>query len=359
MAKIRESKEEHAFKKIKKDIKDNDLGGLLFFHGEEEYLAKWAKEEIIDSFLNPAFKEINCSVLNWQKTTMSQIIDLCETIPMLDHKRILVLEEFNISGAGEEGDDSHEDISGSDDKKMLELADYVQNLPEYCIVMLISKTADKRKKIYKTIAGIGKCYEFNRLNEEDLRSFVRKRIRQAGKNPDAMLIRKIIEISGYFDKESNYTLFNLDNDMKKLIDYSGNDNIRAEDLASVLSKNTEAYVFDMIDAISNNKKGEALTLLHSLLYSGEPWQKLLALICSSYEFIFMVKEMKEEGYALHDIKNQTKAHEYRIKIASQISGRFSLEQLRKTLCSCFDVDKNVKSGLMDEKLALELLIAGA
>ena len=113
----------------------------------------------------------------------------------------------------------------------------------------------------------------------------------------------------------------------------------------------------MINAISDNRKDEALLLLHNLLASGESVYKLLALICSHYELVLMVKEMREEGFSPGEIKAATGAHEYRIKVAGALSRLYSVEQLRLILCRCFDVEKNIKTGLLDERLAMEMLIA--
>ncbi|HZK01721.1 MAG TPA: DNA polymerase III subunit delta, partial [Anaerovoracaceae bacterium] len=238
-----------------------------------------------------------------------------------------------------------------------EFIEYVKSLPESCTLILVSNNADKRKRIYKAIAASGGCYEFDRLNDTDICAFVKKRLRQEGKRAKISLIRKMVEMTGYFDKKSNYTLYNLDNDIKKLIAHSEGSEISQHDLDVSLSQNTESYVFHMIDAISQNKKDVALTILHNLLYSGENWQKLLALICSGYELMLMVKEMLDQGLSQRDIKEQIGVHEYRIKIAARLSLQYSIKRIKQIICSCFDVDRNIKTGLLDERLALELLIA--
>ncbi|GAB1476606.1 DNA polymerase III subunit delta [Bacillota bacterium] len=366
MAAYKEKNQEHAYKRIQRDIKSGDLKNLLFFYGEEEYLINWALDEIVNRYIDPGVGTLNRTSFNWKSTSVEELIEECETLPMFAEKRVVIIEGFKAGEEKSKEDQEPADTAEAeesaeeevvDDKKQKDLIRYAEMLPDSCFLILTSQSADKRRKIYKTINSLGACYEFSRLDEPDVRSLIKKRLAKSGKTAEANVIRRIIEMSGYLDKQSNYKLYNLENDIKKLVAHSVGNEILITDLNETLSRNTEAYVFDMIDAISQNRKGDALSLLHSLINSGEVWQKLLALICSSYEVLLIVKEMKEDGFGLGEIFKKTGIHEYRIKIASGISGRYSSRQLRHILCSCFTADKNIKFGLLDEKLAIEMLIA--
>ena len=342
--------QEHAFKKIQKDMKDSNLGNPIFFYGEDQYLVRWAVDAIIERFVEPGLQQLNCSVLTRETASVDTIITQCETLPMLSEKRIVIVERFPAAK-----ENARENYTEEQEQQLM---DYFKELPDSCFLILTADAVDKRKKLYKTIASSGCCYDFSRLDEGELQKFIQKRLRQSGKTASTSVIRQMIAMSGYFDKQSDYTLYNLDNDLKKLIAHSDGDEVRMSDVAGGLSGNTESYVFDMMDAISRNRKDEALMLLHNLLSSGENLHKLLGLICSHYEILLMVKEMREEGLRPEEMKALTGAHEYRIKIAGQLSVRYSIDQLRRILSHCFTVDKHIKTGLLEGRLALEMLIAG-
>ncbi len=350
MARTSNGTKEHAFKRIQKDIKEGHLGNLLFFYGEEQYLVRWAVDTVVETCVEPSLAQLNCSRLGRQEAAPAAIIAQCETLPLLSEKRVVIVEDFP---AGAES--AKESYTEAEEKELLA---YMKELPDSCLLILISGSADKRKKLYKGIAAAGSCYEFNRLDQEGVESFIRKRFKQSGKTAGPGVIRQMIAMSGYFDRQTDYTLYNLDNDIKKLIAHSDGDEIRINDLSEGLSGNTESYVFDMINALSRNNKGDALLLLHNLLSSGESVYKLLALICSHYETILMVKEMRDEGRSPVEMAAVVGGNEYRIKIANQLSGRYSTEQLRSILCRCFAVDKNIKTGLLEDRLAMEMLVAG-
>ncbi|NLY70364.1 MAG: DNA polymerase III subunit delta [Clostridiales bacterium] len=340
---------EHDFKRIKKDIKTDSIKSPLFFFGREDYLIKWAIDSIVDKYIDPSFIEMNFSLIDSSDITFLNLMNQCETLPIMSSRRVVVVEDF-YPLAGQK-------LKGFSDDDEIDLADYLKRIPETCILIFTGKTADKRRKLYKTINQYGSCYEFKELDVSSLRKFIRKRFNERGKSIKPSLVNQIIEMSGYYDKESDYTLYNLDNDLRKVIAHSKDEEIKADDVINCISGNIEKDIFAMIDALSLNKKDEAFSLLHNLLSSGNNIFKILALICMQFETILFVKEHKEEGYSLSDINKELGIHEYRVKKASMFANRYSLEQLQKALSLAYQVEKNIKEGILDSRLALEMLIS--
>ena len=113
----------------------------------------------------------------------------------------------------------------------------------------------------------------------------------------------------------------------------------------------------MLDAIGRNRKDEALRLLHNLLNAGTSVYNLLRLITNQLELILSVKEMKEEGISLSGMQKQLGIHQFRVKKALSVTGQYSMEDLKNALSSAYEVDHNIKSGLLEGSLALEYFIA--
>jgi len=233
----------------------------------------------------------------------------------------------------------------------------MKKLPESCVLIFTANSADKRRKLYKAVVSSGAAYEFKELDDRSLKSFIQKRLKHSGKKACPSVISELVSLSGYYDKETDYTLFNLENDINKLIAHCEGEEVTLSDIRNAVSGNTETNIFDMIDAISQNKKDEAFLLLHNLLNSGESEYKLLALICSQFETILAAKELKEEGRSYREIQDMLNIHEYRVKKAVLFANRYTSEQLYNALKHAYRVDSNIKNGLLDSHLALEMLIA--
>ena len=81
------------------------------------------------------------------------------------------------------------------------------------------------------------------------------------------------------------------------------------------------------------------------------------MIASQYEFMLDVKELSECGFGMEEIAKTLNAHTFRVKKAFQSMEKYTAADLRSLLIRVYDVDRNIKSGLLEQNLALEMLIA--
>ena len=340
---------EHAFKQIDREIKSDSLKNLLLFYGKEQYLINWAINTIVNKYVNEVCRDLNFSKLDGITVTFEEIRNNCETLSIMSEKRVLLITDFKLlemaktKGIGEE------------DEKLL--VEYIKCLPESSILILTADGVDKRKRLYKTISEYGSTYDFTELDEKSLKTFIVKKFKEAGRTAKPMVIAELIDNSGYYDKDTDYTLYHLDNDIKKAIAHNEGTEIMMQDIVDTVSGNINTNIFALIDSLSRDRKDEAFQLLHNLLVYGENEYRLLALICSQFEIILSVKEMKEEGKLYSEIVKILGIHEFRIKKASVFAERYSVTHLRKVLQKAYEVDKNIKTGLLDSSIALEMFIA--
>ena len=332
--------EVHSFKRIQDQLKNDVLPDILLFYGREKYLVRWSVEQIKARYVDPSLEMFNFTKFEDSSATAGAIIDACETMPVMSEKRVVLVENADFSA--EDGD---------------ELASYFSNFPETTVLIFVSEAVDKRKKFYKAVQKAGDVYEFGPLAMPQLRSFVTKRLRASGKKFDPEVAGIIVETSGYYDKDSDYTIDNLVNDIEKVVSHSG-DYISAEDVDSTVTGNVERDVFAFSEALASGRRGDAIGLLNILLTYGENVFKLLGLICSQFETMLLIKEMREAGYSTGQMHQQLGIHEYRIKKTMPQASKYSVERLRSILMKAYEVDRNIKSGLMEAEVALELLVAG-
>ena len=341
--------EEHAYKRIDKEIKNNSVKNLLLLFGREEYLIHWAVDTLIRKYVNEACKDLDFSKLDGTMTSLDQIKSNCETLPFLSEKRIVLISDFKLIEGGK--------MKGFDEEEEKQLTDYLKNLPDYCMLIITSEGADKRKKLFKAISERGSAYEFGELDEKSLKSYIEKRFKESGKTVRPAVVAQLITASGYYDKDTDYTLYNLENDISKAIAYNEGSEIGSDAVENTISGNLDTNVFAMIDSLGSNRKEEAYQMLHNLLVSGEKEYKLLALLCSHFEIILSVKEMKEEGKSFTEMKDILGIHEFRIKKAAMFAEKYTVSRLRKILQKTYEIDKSIKTGLLESSLALELFIA--
>lgn len=130
------------YKNFLNHIKSDELYNVYIFFGKERFLIQWAIETLKKKYVDESFESLNYNLIQSGEIQGNIIINTCETLPFMSKKRMVILDDFSVL----EGDK----IKGFTEDEEKALADYIENLPEYCIlIMTCGEKLDKRKSIYK------------------------------------------------------------------------------------------------------------------------------------------------------------------------------------------------------------------
>lgn len=335
------NKKEHAFVTIGRDIKEGGYPNLLLLCGEESYLVKWALNLLVSQNVDTAMRVMDYSYIDGKEATWNDIINQCETLPMLSAKRVVAVSDF----------------SPGQPKELLEA---FLHLPEHTLLIFLSDgPCDRTKKtgLASLVSATGRIYEFYALDEPQLKAFIQKRLGAAGIIAKPSVLSYFITSCGYGERDSTYNLFQLENDLAKMILHGNGIELSMDDVNACLSETMVTNTFAMLDAIGKNRKDEAFRLLHNMIRNGENAYRLLSTIASQMELMLCVKELRQEGRSPVEIKSELNVHELRIKKALAFSEKFSVGELKKILLNIYSVDQKIKTGLLDSEMAIEMMIA--
>jgi DNA polymerase-3 subunit delta len=340
--------EEHAFRRIETDIAKDLLPSLVLLFGKEQFLVKWATDVICTKYVMPGFESIDLVKLDGLTVTAEELAAHCETFPF-GLKKVVCLENAAFLSAEPKG------VRGPKLREE-DIIKLTESIPETCILIISAEKADKRKKFYKSISAKKGAYEFTSLDRQHLRAFVEGRFDKAGKSVSLTVLGAFIDLTGYLDKDSESTLYQIENDINKIIAYSESEAIQLSDVTAVVNAELNMNVFALSDAVSRGRKGEALQLLHNMLTGGENVYKILALLFSQFDLLLCIRDLLDRGYSRQEIQKTLDVNEYRLRMAMEQAGRFSSMSLRNIVRRAYAVDKNIKTGLLRDALALEMLI---
>ena len=368
----------HAYKEFARDLKNENFPSLLLLYGEEELQVNWALASLKEKFLNPETISLDSNIFEGMPS-LEELIETCETLTMFSERRIVVVEDsglFKIKKSGLEGD--KEELSDGSDESLAEadrnpievkdlseeerILNYLGKLPSGTLLVFKEKKADSRLKIFKKIREVGKAYDFKRLDLRKgdqldiLRKFISKRFAQGGKQLNPNLIDLIIEFSGYGHEESAYSLYNMENDILKIMAHGGEKEISLFDIKESMKGDLDTYVFSFVEALANERKDQALNIFSNMLNEGEPFFKILAILISQYELLYDIRQLLDNKLNSEQIEKKLKAHPYRIKMASKIAARYSSNELKNNLGKLLEIERHCKSGLLTQNLAMEMFI---
>ena len=350
---------EHPSKTIVKMVASSKQTGnwprLMLLYGQEDFLVSWSESYLKDQLTDPAVRALDLAVFSENDQNAYEIIAACETGPLMSERKLVVVEDSDVLSAQAPKDMSADEIA--------DLTAYFPKIPETTLLLFTCKKPNKTKSLYKAIAKHGIVYGFTPLDDATLSGWMNKRLKAAGSTASPSDLISFAKACGYGDPERTYTLYNLENDLKKVFAATDKTQLSFDDFMEYASSQTELNAFKLLDSAFSGRKNDALTILYATIDSQTPSKEMtaimrfLGLLCSQLEIMVEGKERQEEGQGFYDISSAMKIHEYRLKKAMEACRGKTAAQLRKSLDNAFQIEKDLKNGNIEGRTALELFIA--
>ena len=343
-----QKKTEHAFQAFHNDLRSGDFPPVIFMYGEEEYLIEWACSSLVEKYTNEIMREMDFVKIDEEESSLDKILEACNTFSAFSERKIIWAVNYsplfkkNCKGFGE--------------LEKNQLSDYIDNPNDKTILIFSYPKPEESLPLVKLLKKQCKSYNFTSLDHAQLISFAAKRFKAAGADISREVLKYFIDETGYFNRESEYRIYNLENDIKKLIAYSNGDTITQESVEQTLHGDMDRFVFSFLDAITGGKKDVGFRLLNNILTGGGEVFSIIGLLVNQFELMYEAKELKDDGMTGEQIAKTLKVNGYRVKKAMSAADKLSYKRLRSILNQLYETDRNIKTGGMEQSLALELLI---
>jgi len=318
--------------RITEDIKSGQLKQVYLLYGEEAYLVRQYRDKLRDALLGGG-SEMNVNRFEGKGVSVPQVIDMAETLPFFSDRRVIILENTELMKSGGE-----------------KLAEYLKKPAESSSFIFVEREVDKRSGLYKAVKKLGYAAEFGRQDAKTLQKWVCGILKKEGKQISNQTLQLFLEGAGD-DME------NIRKELEKLLCYTlDRDIITSEDVEEICVPRIQNHIFDMITAIANGRKEQALKLYYDLLALREPPMHILYLISRQFNQLLQVKELAKKGYPQAAIAEKAGVPGFVAgKYMRQASG-FKTAFLRQALEDCAETEYAFKSGKIGERLSVELLI---
>jgi len=334
------------YKELINDINNNKLNTVYLFTGIEKYLIDKTIDMLREKYIDKSFETLNYVVLDGKDIDFDNILDACETLPFMAEKKLVIIKDIN---------EVMENKGTDFDKR---LGEYISKLDHYLTLIIIDKSnsLNKTSNIYKAVKKLGGVVEFNKLKGRDLNAWVEKKFKEYNKNISYGNISYFIQSSSYNTYNSLNTLYDLENEILKIVNYTQEKEISKEDIDLVLSRTLDTNIFNLLSYLNRRDSEAALRTFNELYISNEPVQRILAMIIRQIRLMLSYKLYRERGDTEGSIQKKLQIKDYEFKRISKESSSFSKEYLLQALELILRLDIKQKTSSQDEKLALEMLI---
>ncbi|GEM_PF-2097202 len=334
-----------SFAEFKKDLDGNNIKNICILWGKELFLIEWAVSEIIKKYSNEQSKIFDVVEFAGESEDYYRIAEACETLPVISEKKLVIINNFEAM--------KDKDVTG----RAGVLLNYLKHPSDSTMLVLAcGEKISRSNELYSAAAACSSEYEFGRLTGGELKAWIRKRMRINGRKIGERELARFVDESGYFDKDSDYTLFHFENDIGKIIVHSDSEIITMEDVEIAVSGNLSKNIFDMINALGEKDRKTAFHVLNEMLLYGEPVKTVLSMLYWQYEGIMNVKQLLNEGKNKKDIARILKAKDFVVGKWMSAGRKYEESSLRDILRSIYETDVRIKNGEMNERIAIELLV---
>lgn len=321
--------------RINEDIRQQNFKQIYLLFGEERYLRRQYTDRLRKA-LCPEEDQMNTHFFQGKEISIGEIIDLAETLPFLAERRVIFISQSGLFKSGGE-----------------KMAEYLAAPNETTFFVFTESEVDKRSKLYKTVQSRGYVCEFTIQDENTLKRWVAGRLKRENKQISADTLQLFLTKTGT-DME------NIEMELEKLLCYCMEQDVISDgDVEAICTSRISNHIFDMVDAIAQGRTREALELYYDLLALKEPPMRILFLIARQYNTLLQVKEMKARGYDNKTIGSKVGVPPFVVGKHAATASRFKAAELKNALRKCVEAEEAVKTGGMNDRMSVELLIVSA
>ena len=317
--------------------------GIYLFDSKEEYLNTTIIEEA-ERLIN--IKDFNLIKIKGE-TDFDTIKNSYETYPVMEDRKIIIWQNIDLSKDGVKNYKEILDKLGEDAK----------DFPPYASFLIFSDTKPFKGKFYKEIAKNGTIVEIDRLNNNELRSFIGRRFIKNNKKISNAYIDEIIGRFSYLSYNSEIDLFEIVNSVDKIISNSNDEIIKKEDIDDQLDQVLNLNIFNLTDAIASKNIKEALKTLLLMEKSGEDLFMIYHMLIRQFRILTAVKSLTEANFNDSFIMKASQIGSFELRKAKANIRNYSLDELIDINERLMDMEIRSKSEAFEMKDELMKLIA--
>ena len=294
---------------LSQHIKSGEFKPVYLIYGTEDYLRKQYRDKMRQAIVGD--DTMNYSYFEGKGISVKELINLGETLPFFSERRLIVVENSGFFSSAQD-----------------ELAAYLKELPETTCFVFVEKDVDKRNKLFKAVSSLGYAANMTPPDERTLMRWIAGLLKGEGRQMSESMLR--------------YFLERIDTDM--------------ENIDAVCTVYTESQVFDMVKAVAEKQQAKALQLYYELIGQKEAPMRILYWITRQFNQLYQMKDLQSKGYPDHVIAERMGVRDFVVRKNKALCQHFSLAELRQAVEICVEREEDVKTGRLNDRMAVELLI---
>lgn len=330
------------YKEFMTELFNKKSRGIYLIDSKEEYLKETVIDQAKDLISFPDFNYIEIK----GKKTIEEIKTAMDTYPVMEDKKVLVWRNIDLS---KNNIKEYEDICNL-------IVEEIANLADFLTFIIISEENIFKGKFYKAIKKYGQIVEIERLNNNELVSFIGKRFVKNKKKIKKTYINEIIERFSYLNKNSQIDLYEVVNTVDKIIANSDKDEVLLEDVHDQLDQVLDLNIFNLTDSLSQR---DTKTAMNTYLYMAKDIDeifKIFYMLVRHIRNLIGIKILTRDSYNDSFMQKSLAISSFELRKDKGFIGNFSLDELFDLQDFLYSCDLKQKSEDFDMNLNMLMFI---
>lgn len=319
---------------------------IHLIYGNQGPSVKSRIRKVAEAFLNGEKPdELNFIKLDGHNSLVQDAVDECKYVSLGYEKKVVSLENcyFLLKPKPRNKIDADQDYDA--------LIDYINNEskdPDSCLILSVcSSSLDEKGIICKALKDKANVSQILDPDEKGWNEYVRAYLDKHQVVIDKDAIMELAE-------RTNGDLGLFQNSVQKLTLYT--DHIRYKDVILLINKPLEDNAFLIFNLLLDNNNAEAVKLFRDLKTSGVEPVTLIGQLSNQFRLLNEVIYLSKKRMSKDDIANELKIKPGRVYVLSKLIPIISEFTIRDTLDNLFQLDLDIKSGLVDRHYAFEMFL---
>ncbi|SHI77024.1 DNA polymerase III, delta subunit [Dethiosulfatibacter aminovorans DSM 17477] len=324
---------------------------VIILTGNEVYLTDNFIGKLKKKYMS-GFEDMNFFVIDNIKNRGDEVGRFMNTIPFMVEKKIMVIENCDFLT-------SKKSLAADDEKHIMGYLD--SRVDENILIFNCSGIkVDSRKKLYKKINKMGSIVKYDKLKENELVSWIKMYVSKNNREMSDGDVHYLAQVIGYLDYESPLTLYDVKNELDKLISNTekGGD-INRSNIDSVTIISIENNIFKLVDFICEGNSDNAFRMVYDMIGKNVAAHYIFHMISRHYRLLLRLYLMEKDGYSSNEIQKAMGLRPFSFNKMKKQQRQLSQNKVKKIYDMCFDFDKRVKKGLLDMETGIDMIITAA
>ena len=304
---------------------DREIKNVYLLCGEEIFFIDKARDKILARLNVDKATELvtfDCD----SKPALADIISAIDSSPFFGAKNVVLVKNATVF---------------SSEKKSDRLENILKDMQPTNFVIFTSKTADKRRKLYKIISQVGAILEADPLRSWEIDAWLNEKLSSLGKTMRGEARRYFNERVGILPEIS---LWYLENELDKVALNVAGKEITADDLRRNMLAPPEVSNFALTDAVDDKNPAKAFYLLEQQAKIPGKIPLVITLLVNHVRRLIRAKFFIAQGVTGRRLGEPLEMNPYIAQKLGETSKSYRAELLEECFIELAEADFKLKTG---------------